>query len=131
MKTLEQVFCGYYLDDFVGAYFDAMYFTDTGDEGQPTKDIVLATETYRKGVDECRAFVASAWLAGALDITNLRQMTMAGHDFWLTRNGHGTGFWDRTDDVYGPGNGEVLTQLAEKAGEAETYEGGDGRLYVM
>ena len=22
---------------------------------------------------------------------------MAGHDFWLTRNGHGAGFWDRNE----------------------------------
>ena len=131
MKTLEQVLCGDYFDDFVDAYFEAVYFTDTGEEDQPSVDVVLATETYREGVADCRAFVALATQAGALDITDLRQMTMAGHDFWLTRNGHGTGFWDRTDDVYGPGNGEVLTQLAEKAGTAETYEGDDGRLYVM
>jgi hypothetical protein len=31
-----------------------------------------------------------------------------GHDFWLTRNGHGTGFWDRD-------NGEVGKKLTEQA----------------
>jgi hypothetical protein len=24
-----------------------------------------------------------------------------GHDLWLTRQGHGAGFWDKTDDFYG------------------------------
>jgi hypothetical protein len=30
----------------------------------------------------------------------------AGHDFWLTRNGHGAGFWDR-------GHGELGKRLSE------------------
>lgn len=40
-----------------------------------------------------------------------------GHDFWLTRNGHGTGFWDR-----GLGElGEKLTQAAHLVGESHLY----------
>jgi hypothetical protein len=38
----------------------------------------------------------------------LYDMTDAGHDFWLSRNGHGTGFWDR-------GLGEVGDKLHEAA----------------
>lgn len=33
---------------------------------------------------------------------------LAGHDFWLTRNGHGAGFWDR-------GLGEVGERLSKAA----------------
>lgn len=37
----------------------------------------------------------------------------AGHDFWLTREGHGAGFWDR-----GLGRaGDVLTKAAKAFGE--------------
>lgn len=38
----------------------------------------------------------------------------AGHDFWLTRNGHGAGFWDRNlpKDV-----GDALTKASKKFGE--------------
>jgi hypothetical protein len=38
-----------------------------------------------------------------------------GHDFWLTRNGHGAGFWDRgyPDEV-----GDALTEAAHAFGEA-------------
>ena len=46
----------------------------------------------------------------------------AGHDFWLTRNGHGAGFWDRDlpKDV-----GDALTRASEKYGEINLYvEGG-------
>lgn len=38
-----------------------------------------------------------------------------GHDFWLTRNYHGAGFWDRgyQDEI-----GDALTEAAHKFGEA-------------
>ncbi len=34
-----------------------------------------------------------------------------GHDFWLTRNGHGAGFWDR-----GYSNGDILTDACAPYG---------------
>ena len=37
----------------------------------------------------------------------------AGHDFWLTRNGHGAGFWDR-DELEAGGLGKALTQATKK-----------------
>lgn len=39
------------------------------------------------------------------------------HDFWLTRNGHGAGFWDR-----GLGElGDKLTKLAKTFGECNLW----------
>lgn len=50
----------------------------------------------------------------------------AGHDFWLTRNGHGTGFWDR-----GLGElGERLTEASDTFGTVELYLGDDELVYV-
>ena len=46
------------------------------------------------------------------------------HDFWLTRNRHGTGFWDR-DYKYG----KELTKLAQKFGDLWAYVGDDGKIY--
>ena len=51
----------------------------------------------------------------------------AGHDFWLTRNGHGAGFWDRDelpDEI-----GKQLTDAAHKCGERYLYYGDDGKIY--
>jgi hypothetical protein len=47
-----------------------------------------------------------------------------GHDLWLTRNGHGAGFWDR-----GLPQGEALTAAAKTFGPVELYVGDDGNLY--
>lgn len=47
-----------------------------------------------------------------------------GHDFWLTRNGHGAGFWDR-----GLGKlGDELTEAANTYGEVFLYVS-DGKIY--
>lgn len=48
-----------------------------------------------------------------------------GHDFYLTREGHGAGFWDR-----GLGElGDYLTSIAKSYGEAEMlWDNGDGIL---
>jgi hypothetical protein len=50
---------------------------------------------------------------------------MAGHDFWLTRNHHGAGFWDR-------GLGELgrrLTDAANVYGDVYLYAH-DGQIYA-
>ena len=51
--------------------------------------------------------------------------TQAGIDFWLTRNGHGAGFWD--GDY--PEHGDELTKYAHAAGERDLYVGDDGLIY--
>lgn len=51
----------------------------------------------------------------------------AGHDFWLTRNGHGSGFWD--GDWEEPA-ATKLTDASEAFGEVNLYVGDDGRIYV-
>ena len=43
------------------------------------------------------------------DLTDL-----AGHDFWLTRNGHGAGFWDGD---YPESEETILTDAARTFGE--------------
>ena len=54
----------------------------------------------------------------------------AGHDFWLTRNRHGAGFWDRPDQWGGTLRAKALTDSAHAFGSSDLYVGDDGRLYV-
>jgi len=50
----------------------------------------------------------------------------AGIDFWLTRNGHGVGFWDR-----GLGElGDTLSAACESFGEVWAYLGDDSRVHI-
>ena len=50
----------------------------------------------------------------------------AGHDFWLTRNGHGAGFWD--GDWPEPEAAE-LTRESKRFGEYDLYVGDDGKIH--
>ncbi len=53
---------------------------------------------------------------------------LAGHDFWLTRCGHGTGFWDRNLDEVGDrlhkacGHGTAFPNV-------DLYIGDDGKIH--
>lgn len=85
----------------------------------------LAPETVRKMVEDCDRFREAA--AEELRASGLSDES-AGHNFWLTRNRHGTGFWDR--DL--PGDlGDKLTEIAESFGECDLYVGDDGLIYIL
>jgi len=53
--------------------------------------------------------------------------TQLGHDFLLTRNGHGAGFWD--GDWPDP-LGNHLTTLSKRFCEIYFYKGDDGKIYI-
>ena len=54
-----------------------------------------------------------------------RGESQAGHDFWLTREGHGCGFWDGDWPI----TGDILTKASEAYGEMYLYVGDDGKIY--
>lgn len=54
-----------------------------------------------------------------------REAAMAGHDFWLTRVGHGAGFWDGDwpDDI-----GDILTEASKAFGDVYLYVSDNGEI---
>lgn len=101
---------------FLDAYLEAAFWTEQETAGNAD----LAPESLVQATRECAAFQDAAGdLLAALDDGQ------SGHDFWLTRNRHGAGFWDRgLGDV-----GDKLTDLAHAAGERDLYVGDDGLAY--
>ena len=99
---------------FFDAYVEAIYFTDTGDTHQPDPDCNLDEEFLRESLIDCLAFLN-------VNICYLSddQLEQAGHDFWLTRNGHGTGFWDRKD-FYKDNLARRLTDWSERFGQVDS-----------
>lgn len=55
------------------------------------------------------------------------RFSQAGHDFWLTRNGHGAGFWDGDWETEA---GKRLTDASRPYGSSDLYVGDDGKIYV-
>jgi hypothetical protein len=75
--------------------------------------------------DEIRADLEDFITGNVADLEGL-EPEQVGHDFYLTRNRHGAGFWDR-------GLGELGDRLADAArvyGTSELYPGDDGRLHL-
>lgn len=62
---------------------------------------------------ECREFLDKALAFGLLEHAD--SFEQVGHDFWLTREHHGVGFWDRPE-IYGE-HKDTLADLAQSFGE--------------
>jgi len=50
-------------------------------------------------------------------------------DVWLTRNGHGAGFWDR-GALDARGLGDALSDHAKTFGTSDVYIGDDMRIHL-
>jgi hypothetical protein len=76
--------------------------------------------------EDVRAFLADESIADALAFwAETFDDGQIGHDFWLTRNGHGAGFWDRFSDGEGEAYGRALTEAAKPYGSTNLYVGDD------
>ena len=89
----------------------------------------FAPETLAQFIADCARFQAdNAELLARVEYprNDTTDLAHAGHDFWLTRNRHGAGFWDGDlpEDI-----GEPLTKAAHAFGECDLYTGDDGQLY--
>lgn len=115
-------------DDFTAAYLECALWSsvDIGDDESDTPldslyctdDIAL--ESLQSAVDDCLSFQAD----NAEDLEGL-DPAQCGHDFWLTRNGHGAGFWDR-----GLGKrGDRLSKACKPYGSLDLYAGDDGKVH--
>lgn len=117
------------LDAFTRAYIEAVYFTDTGDSEQPSGELEMSADAIERAKADCDAFrtVANEYLAEACEREGYSE-ARAGHDFWLTRNGHGAGFWDR-DELDEGELGQKLATIAQTCGQTGIYAGDDGLLH--
>lgn len=136
---------------FLRGYVECALFTETIE--YKTKSRALHTwwrqsdlpdAVTRAIAADCRWFLAQPGVLGALDLAVAKYTAwewhfaftasspdypveeMAGHDFWLTRQDHGAGFWDGD---WPDGVGDALNQAAQRCGEATwDYDPGSHQL---
>lgn len=128
------------LDSFTQGYVEAIFFTSTGlgydaDANMAHATLAeLSSEALAMIIEDCAAFQAKSAksLAIAYDYApGNYDAERAGIDFWYTRNGYGTGFWDRGFGGIGSTMvGDMLTADAELYGDRSLYRGDDGLLYL-
>jgi hypothetical protein len=102
-------------DPMTAAYIEAIYFTETGEDGQPAPDAPLSPDCAREAWAACHRLRLACAGRDGIDLGKFDPVQV-GHDLWFTRNGHGVGFWDRPE-VYGKDNARILTLMARAMGE--------------
>lgn len=109
-------------------YAIAALWSTNDDNGNPLDDNhnlgCITPATLANMREDCEAFVkANIKLLIKANYTEAQ----TGHDFWLTRNHHGVGFWGR-----GLGKvGDKLAKAAELFEEVNLYVGDDGLIHSM
>lgn len=111
----------------VGSYIQAMQWATYDDNGDYLEDYKLSEEAHQAAVVACSRFLAVH--GKDLDVViEVHDYTygQAGHDLFLTREGHGAGFWDRDLGHYG----DVFTKYCKGIGECSPYVGDDNLIYM-
>lgn len=116
-------------DGFIKQYVQCIYFTDTGDdEWQIEAESEFSEEALAKCVEDCEDFQkAHEDLLLEAYSHSWYSVERAGMDFWLSRNGHGSGFFDH-------GNEPIWQKLQDAAkvyGSVDSYLGYDGKVYLQ
>ena len=140
-KSAQHKSKGYYsvmfsrkeIDTFVSAYTTAMLWSSSGTlpDGQDVESLegFGLSDSAKESVESaCLAFLLAyrCQILDAFRVSSSYTIELAGHDFWLTRAGHGVGFWDR-------GLGEVwkeLTDAAHAFGDVCLYIGDGDLIYI-
>jgi hypothetical protein len=119
------------LDSVVTAYIQCALWSSNDDDGEPLDGLYEAwdfgDEAMTSMQEDCADFVE--W-ANELPWQECWTAEQLGHDFWLTRNGHGAGFWDRYAVGIAAYVGDQLSTRAKTYGSSDVYVGDDGKLHV-
>lgn len=122
------------LNAMVDAYVVCALWSSTDDKCKPLDDEYsvddIAPETLQSMRADCEDFAKSnnadllEYCARMKD-PRWSGESRAGHDFWLTRNGHGAGFWDRGLGALG----DKLSTAAKIYGSVDLYVGDDEQIH--
>jgi len=108
------------MDTFTAAFIECLLWSETDHNGEPFDGYTaddIHPDTLAEIEKDCADFLESAH---DMICDNLKR---AGHDFCLSRNGHGAGFWDGG----WPEHGDTLHDMAKSCGSIYlAWEDGDG-----
>lgn len=96
------------LDQFTKAYIECALWSSNDDDGDAINESFeiedISVDALIKMRDDCAKFQSE----NAELLAQAGNDEQNGHDFWLTRNHHGAGYWDR-------GHGKIGQALTDKA----------------
>ncbi len=123
------------LRDFIDGYVRAAMWISTDDSEENLDDnhevADIAGSSMRSIMRDCAKFVKAnksdlEKFVEAAPHSDSGPWSLAGYCFWMNRNSHGVGFWDRDVGAVG----DRLSEASHKAGFSDMYVGDDGQIYV-
>lgn len=117
--------------DFTQGYIEALLFSSTveinGETVNADQVEYVSTAAIGSCTADCYAFLSKhkPLVKQAARIKGY-SASQAGHDFALTRNGHGAGFWDR--EVLPQELRDALTAASQAFGEVSAYVNDAGEV---
>lgn len=127
------------LDTFTRAYIECALWSSSsydedGNNGEPLDRNYSAAdihpETLARMIEDCFSFQEDN-AADLESVAGICDTSRAGHNFWLNRNRHGSGFWDE----YSGADAELraafvrLSDASKAWGSFDLYVGGDGQIH--
>ncbi len=107
------------------SYLETALWTSTDDNDVPLDSICTIYDFAEKSLKQSKTDLDQFTVKALPLLSDHDPNQNLEHDFWLTRNGHGAGFWDG-DYV----NGDELTTLANQFKPVDVVIGDDGKLYI-
>lgn len=104
-------------DPFLRAYLECAEWVELSEEDSAKLERAARPKWSRAALAAARADCADFIAYCAAEGIALDDPERDGHDFFLTRNHHGAGFWDRGYGV----RGDALTKAAQTFGSADVY----------
>lgn len=112
------------VDEMVNGYVECALWSSTDDDGTSLDENYSEDDVSEEAMRSIREDVEAFARDNATDLAGM-DSGQAGHDFWLTRNHHGAGYWDR-----GLGEkGDRLTKASHAYGGSDLYVGDSGKLH--
>lgn len=130
-------------DKFASAYLEAGFWSSTDDsspdggenldKNYSFRDVSL--DLFNEVKIRCALFLekyqdmivaCDDWISDNRT-TEYSALELAGHDFWLTSNGHGAGFWET--GRWPQAVSDILDKASREFGSIELYVGDDKQIY--
>jgi hypothetical protein len=117
MKTKQRA----YAEEMLSHYLECAYWADKPEDCDAWEFDIGSEEN---ALADCMRFSGIAW-----ELIKDNDPAQVGHDFWLTRNHHGAGFWDRPEIYGGEENAEKLTEISQTFNDVSVHEF-NGKLLI-
>ena len=116
------------MNELTQQYLETALWADGNEETEGLKFSPEAIEKAEQDIDEFTNLVDEK--LGGEYYESIDHMNLV-YDFWLNRNYHGSGFWDKPE-IYGELNSQLLSNICQNNFcPSDIYAGDDNQIHII